>query len=171
MKIKELLQNKELYRECPDEGTLYPQSGYVFRLDDCSTDYLWFYTTLDDRYYAVVTDDGMKFTIKDDTEIHILKDEFEVECQMFIRQNHNDQWFVYKDSKLDFCYSNDPDAELKLIEALVETFQAKDIDIMYKYNQVEFNVNLRECFEDKIYNLIKFGLISKEQFEKWYNLY
>jgi hypothetical protein len=171
MKINELLQNKDLYRECPDEGTLYPQDGYVFRLDEWKTDYLWFYATLDDRYYVVITSDGMKFTIKEDTEIHIVKDIMEVECQLTMKQDHNDQWFFYKERKFVFGYCHDPDIELKLIESLVDLFQAKNIDILYKYNQIEFNVNLRGCFEDTVYDLVSFGLISKEQFVSWYNLY
>jgi hypothetical protein len=167
MNLPQLLANPELYDVDAEDGALLSKHGYIFRLDTFTN----VFTCLrhdSGKYYVYIGSNGtVECSIKDTTEIHIEPDLKIVKSSLRIKQDHSDRWYIIGDSKKEFAYGNDPNAEEKLINLLHSAYGGDNIFCNYSNHKVEFDVNLRCIYDDQIFELIKMGLISKEQFKLW----
>jgi hypothetical protein len=164
MKISELLQHHELYSEDPENGNIHPKEGFVFHISQFK--FQRELESVGDGYCIWYgNNNDYKHTIKEDEEIEIIVDPLLIDCSVRITTSHTDYFYIHSKDK-NYCLGKFCD-DKTVIEFLYNKFQATDIDYDYNRSTITFKVHLLCTFDETMFNLIEFGLITQEQFLIW----
>jgi hypothetical protein len=167
MNLTEFLKHRELYTEDPENGNIHPKEGFVFQVGQFK-----FQREIESKsnggycnWYGRCND--YKYTIKETDEIEIIVDPLLIDCSVRITTNHTDKWYIHGSDKKEALAVIDDSMDETVIEFLYNKFHATDIDYSYSRSTITFKIHLLCVFEERMFNLIEFGLITQEQFIIW----